>query len=148
MKKRKSIIKNFLIQTPLPSRIFFYTFLVFNFLPSLYLFATNYYEGLYGVANTNDYYTALNLNFIIIIVFGLFYLTFRYLFKLFLKTKSKNSNIHIRDKEIVIISSNESFFISKKMYNWVIRFGIFGAIVVWVYLLLGGYEKLLLCNDG
>ncbi|MEY4455948.1 MAG: hypothetical protein RLY15_212 [Bacteroidota bacterium] len=149
---KENILYNhsFAIQTPLPSKIFLYAFLIFNFLPSLYLFVTNYYEGLYGASDTKDYYNALYLNFIIIIIFGMLYLIFLLIFKLFLKVKSNYSVVligntkKIFNENILIKTSTQSYFVSKQMYNFVLRFGAFGSILVWIYFFSGGYEKLLL----
>lgn len=144
MKFNNSFLRSFLLQTPLPSKIFIYSFLVFNLFPSFYLYFTNYYEGLYGVSNSNEYYTALNLNLIIVVVFGTLFLLFFSFFKLLYHIKPNKSIVLVDKFSIIIKTSTQSYFFNKKNYNLVLQFGAFGSLLVWIYFFSGGYEKLLL----
>lgn len=140
----------FKIKTPSPSRIFFYSYLVFNLLPSFYLFITNHFESLYGVPNTSAYYTALRLNLEMIILFGALYIIFSFFFKIVFKVKKSKSVVSVYDNKkifsgnVISESGSDRFIISEKTYKLVLLFGCFGATLVWIYFFTGGYEKLFL----
>lgn len=153
MKKKHETEFNFKIKTPIPSRIFFYSYLVFNLLPSIYLLSTNYYEGLYDVPDTISYYNALSLNLVVVLLFGIFYTLFSYFLKFFFKFKNNNSTIKIFDKfnifngNVISLSGVDKYIISVKTYKLVVYFGLFGSVLVWLYFFTGGYEKLLLIGS-
>lgn len=120
-----------------PSGVTFYVFLFLNLLPGLFMLATNWQEGLYFEINDVEYeyatYSYVKCVALFMTLFGIS----SYL--------SGGSPFSIKKNFEIVDGETKR---QKKLANFYYIMCLVGVIFTLVYLILGGYEKLLLLSTN
>jgi len=124
-----------------PTMLFFCTFVLLNLLPGLFIYFSKYQEGLYIITSEVLYTTATELYLIAIFIFLFTFSVSRYI--LF----GGGSWFSLRYKNIpslkyAIDKNRVQLFLIPFYIAWI------GVALIWIYVAMGGYEKLLSLGSG
>jgi hypothetical protein len=137
-----------------PSLSLFYSILIFNILPGIYIIVFESYEMLYKEIDIGEYETAATLYLYVVIGFTILFLLTLNFFKIFFFRVNKQEEILlIEDSKtnVNIIKVNNptqtyDYILSKK--KWVDNMGYIGCFFVFIYFVTGGYEKITSYGSG
>lgn len=134
-------ISNDLIQILSPTALFFLTFVLLNLIPGLYIYIFQYQEGLYITTVEKLYTTATELYILMTLVFLLVFSASRYIIFAGGVWFSKRC-VDLSDLRGIVVSKKIQMFKLPSYLAWI------GVISIWVYFVMGGYEKLLSLGSG
>lgn len=124
-----------------PTALFLGSFVLLNLLPGLYIYIFQYYEGLYINTTESLYTTAAELYLVAILIFLMVFSASRYIFFGGGVWFSRRC-INISDIRDAVIKNRLQFFKLPTHLAWI------GVVAIWVYFVMGGYEKLLNLGSG
>lgn len=132
-----------------PSKIFFIIILIFLWIPSFFIYTSKFYTKLWVSATYDDYDNGALLFMLLVSLSLLFFISGKYFWYAFIDGSKRKGFIKrsVTVNNIYAFQINK-FFFSKQRYLFILALGTISVFFILLYILNGGFQKMLLLGSG